>query len=56
MGTVGSRRKARLGIEVLEMPKYWWCFGVSLQRMDNEIYLLLYVFKWSIAIGKIVKV
>ena len=56
MGTVGNSRKAKLGIEVLEMPKYWWCFGVSLQRMDNEIYLLLYVFKRSIAIGKIVKV
>ena len=56
MGTVGSSRKAKLGIEVLEMPKYWRCFGLSLQRIDNELYLLLYVLKWSIATGKIVKV
>ena len=56
MGTVVGSRKARLGIEVLEMPKYWWCFGVSPQRIDNEIYLLLYVLKLSISIGKIIKV
>ena len=31
----------------------WWSFGICLSHSDDETYILINLFKWSVSIGKL---
>lgn len=43
--------KAKFGVKIDKTPRGYWSFGVCLSHADDETYLFINFFKWSISIG-----
>lgn len=54
---MNNGKKSKFDIKINEHPNGWWSFGICLSHeeysphQENETYLYINFFKWSISIG-----
>ena len=41
----------KFSIKTNKQPDGWWSFGACISHMEEETYLFINFFKWSVAIG-----
>lgn len=46
-------RKIKFGIKIEKMWEGWWSFGICLSHSEDETYILINLFKWSVSIGNL---
>lgn len=46
-------KKTKFRVKVEKMWKGQWSFGACLSHGDDETYILINLFKWSVSIGKL---
>ena len=45
--------KVKWGIKIDKLYKNHWSFGICISHQEEETYLFINLFKWSISIGKL---
>ena len=45
--------KVKGGIQIDTLYKNQWSFGICISHQEEETYLFINLFKWSISIGKL---
>ena len=45
--------KVKCGIHIDKLYKNQWSFGICISHQEEETYLFINLFKWSISIGKL---
>ena len=45
--------KVKWGIQIDKLYKNQWSFGICISHQEEETYLFINLFKWSISIGKL---
>ncbi len=46
-----SKEELGFRVKIDKQPIGWWSFGICLSHQDEETYVYINLFKWSISIG-----
>ena len=50
---MGKSSKARFRIKIGKHPNNMWSLSIGLSHMEDETYLYINLFKWTICIGRL---